>query len=71
MSKDRQLPPHLLDIKSHLDSHGLGCVIVDDHVAVGVCEKCGEDGRVIEGIKRVKSFDESRRIIGCRCGLGE
>ena len=68
MPESRQLPPHLLDIKSHIDSHGFGCAIVDDHVAIGVCEKCGEDGRIIEGIKRVKSFDESCEVLRCACG---
>jgi hypothetical protein len=68
MPASRQLPPHLLDIKSHIDSHGFGCAIVDDHVAIGVCENCGEDGRVKEAIKRVKSFGESCEALGCACG---
>ncbi|WDI30187.1 hypothetical protein PUV54_09465 [Hyphococcus flavus] len=71
MPESRQLPPNLLSIKNHIDSHGLGCVIMDDHVAVGVCEQCGEDGRIKEGIRRVRTFDEARLIIGCRCGLSE
>ncbi len=67
MPKDHQLPPNLLNIKTHIDSHGFGCVVMKDHVAVGVCAKCGEDGRVMEGVKRVRSYDESRQVFGCRC----
>lgn len=71
MPDDPQLPAHLLSIKSHIDSHGFGCAVMSDHVAIGICAKCGEDGRVIEGIKRIRSFDESRQMFGCKCGLSE
>ncbi len=71
MPEDRQLPPNLLSIKSHFDSHGYGSAIVEDHVAIGVCEKCGADGGERQAIRRVKSFDESRQIIGCQCDCSE
>lgn len=71
MPEDRQLPAHLLDIKSHIDSHGFGCAIMTDHVAINICKICGENGQVIEGIKRIRSLDESRQMFGCRCGASD
>lgn len=57
-------------IKSHVDSHGVGCAIVGDHVAIGVIWTSktieGEE-RILETIERVRSFDEACCVIGCDC----
>lgn len=60
----------LQDIKRHVDGHGFGSVVVDDHVAIGVVwttrTLAGEE-RKREIIERVHSFEEARGVIGCRC----
>ena len=61
----------LTDIKRHVDGHGLGSVIVDDHVAIGVVwttKTLSGEERKREIIERAHSLDEACRIIGCRCG---
>lgn len=60
-------------IKTHLDAHGCGSAIVDDHVAIGVLWTTRTlDGRVRkrEIIERAHSLDEACAIIGCECGRG-
>ncbi|MEE2690949.1 MAG: hypothetical protein VX640_05330 [Pseudomonadota bacterium] len=60
----------LLRIKSHVDAHGVGCVIVNDHVAIGVLWKSrtiGGEERLLERIERVRSLDEACCVIGCDC----
>lgn len=63
--------PDLQDIKRHVDGHGLGSVVVGDHVAIGVVwttkTLAGEE-RKREIIERAHSLDEACRIIGCACG---
>lgn len=57
-------------IKSHVDQHGIGCVVVNDHVAISVMWKSftlsGEE-RFRETTERARSFEESCSVIGCRC----
>jgi hypothetical protein len=57
-------------IKSHVDRHGIGCVIVDDHVAISIMWKSqtlsGEE-RFLETTERARSFEEACGVIGCGC----
>ena len=60
----------LFQIKSHVDAHGVGCVIVNDHVAIGVLWKTqtlGGEVRFLETTERVRSLDEACGVIGCDC----
>ncbi len=57
-------------IKHHVDGHGLGCAIVEDHVAIGVVwttRTIGGEERRRELIERARSFEEAVSIIGCCC----
>ncbi|MCB2098560.1 MAG: hypothetical protein AB7F91_14860 [Parvularculaceae bacterium] len=61
----------LLEIKRHVDGHGFGSAIVDDHVAIGVVwttNTLGGEVRKREIIERVHSFEEACTVMGCRCG---
>lgn len=67
MFEDRNDLSRLVKIKNHLGSHGFGCAIVGDHVAVGMLEAVVSPGCFCETTKRVKTLDEARLLIGCRC----
>lgn len=67
MFDDRNDLSRLIRIKKHVGSHGFGCAIVGDHVAVGVLEAVASPGRFCETPKRVRTLDEARRLIGCHC----
>ena len=58
----------LAAIKDHIDAHGYGSAIIDDHVAIGLSGK--GNGTGVEKIVRVKSLDEARCAIGCCCLKG-
>ena len=53
----------LTAIKNHLDTHGMGSVIFEDHVAFGVGM-----GKGLQKIVRVRSLEEACGAIGCSCG---
>jgi len=55
-------------IKHHLDAHGFGSVIIDDHVAVGLG---GRTGAAFQKIVRVRSLEEARCATGCCCTKAE
>ena len=61
----------LLEIRGHVDAHGLRCAIVGDHVAIGVVWTtrtiAGEERRR-ETIERVKALEAGGGVIGCACG---
>lgn len=62
----------LAEIKRHVDSHGVGCVIVNDHVAISVLwrsKNFGGEERIRETTERVRSFEESCGVLGCACRL--
>ncbi len=57
-------------IKRHIDEHGFGSAIVNDHVAIGVVWTMrAMDGRERkrEIIERVQSLEEACSAIGCGC----
>ncbi len=60
----------LMEIKRHIDGHGLGCAVIGDHVAIGVVWTsktiAGEERRR-ETIERVQSFEAACGVIGCQC----
>ncbi|HNR75940.1 MAG TPA: hypothetical protein PKM48_02345 [Parvularculaceae bacterium] len=61
----------LKEIKRHVDGHGFGSVIVEDHVVIDVVwtRKTLNDGeRKREMTERVYSLEEACAVIGCRCG---
>ncbi|MCB2112748.1 MAG: hypothetical protein KDD85_04280 [Parvularculaceae bacterium] len=61
----------LEEIKRHIDGHGFGSAIVDDHVVIDVVwtRKTLNDGeRKRETAERVYSIEEACAVIGCRCG---
>ncbi len=58
-------------IKRHVDAHGFGSAIIDDHVAIGVVwttRRLDGGERKREIIERAHSLDEACCIIGCGCG---
>lgn len=60
----------LAEIKTHVDSHGFGSAIIDDHVAIGLSNKAfgpGSPGAPKQKIARVKSLGEACCAIGCSC----
>lgn len=60
----------LKKIKQHMDSHGVGCVVVKDHVAISITWRSeGVDGKVrrMETTRRASSFSEACSIVGCHC----
>ena len=62
----------LAEIKHHVDFHGFGSVIIDDHVAIGLSNHAsGSDATsarpLRQTIVRVKSLEEARCAIGCCC----
>lgn len=63
----------LLQIKAHVDAHGVGCAIVDDHVVIDVLWVSrtirGEERRR-EMTERVRTFEEACGVLGCKCGDG-
>ncbi|PQA87027.1 hypothetical protein [Hyphococcus luteus] len=58
----------LAEIKDHLDAHGFGSAIIEDHVAIGLSNSALSPGGRTENIVRVKSLDEARCAVGC-CGV--
>lgn len=60
----------LQSVKDHLDSHGVGCAVVGDHVAIGVIwtmkTVAGEERRM-ERTERVSTLLDACRVIGCGC----
>lgn len=57
-------------IKSHIDAHGVGCVVVKDHVAISIVWMSKMiDGRErrMETTHRAASLDEACAILGCPC----
>ncbi|MBB5518107.1 hypothetical protein [Amphiplicatus metriothermophilus] len=60
----------LLSIKRHVDSHGFGCAIVNDHVAISLVWRTHTlDGkeRRLETTERARTLEEACRVIGCDC----
>lgn len=57
----------LAAIKTHVDAHGFGSAIISDHVAIGLSGKGCSPGWTAEKIVRVRSLEEARCAIGCRC----
>ncbi|GJL92970.1 MAG: hypothetical protein DHS20C04_26290 [Hyphococcus sp.] len=57
----------LLKIKSHLDSHGVGCAIIGDHIAIGLWQAKPSPGCPREKITRVRSLVDACDAIGCDC----
>lgn len=60
----------LKKIKQHMDSHGVGCVVVKDHVAISITWRTnGVDGeeRRMETTCRASSLSEACSIVGCHC----
>ena len=59
-------------IKRHVDGHGVGCVIVKDHVVISIAwASMALDGheRRMETTKRATTLLEACEILGCRCDL--
>ena len=57
-------------IKQHMDAHGVGCVVVEDHVAISIAwASKGVDGkeRRMETTCRASSLSEACSIVGCHC----
>ena len=67
MFEDSRGASLLAEIKDHVDSHGFGSAIIEDHVAIGLSDKAFSSGGRREKIVRVKSLDEARCAIGCCC----
>lgn len=65
MPIDRDDSWRLQFIKSHVDFHGIGCAIVDDHVVIGLEGANADEPRGC--IRRVRSYEEACQAIGCRC----
>lgn len=63
-SRDASL---LAAIKTHVDTHGFGSAIMNDHVAIVLSGKGQSPGEVAEKIVRVRSLEEARCAIGCCC----
>ena len=61
----------LAEIKHHVDLHGFGSVIIDDHVAIGLSAVAPSPDAPYrfhrQKIVRVKSLSEARSAIGCDC----
>ncbi len=57
----------LAEIKDHLDAHGVGSAIIEDHVAIGLSNTALSPGGRSGKIVRVKSLDEARCAVGCCC----
>jgi hypothetical protein len=60
----------LAKIKNHVDAHGVGCAIVDDHVVIDVVwtsRTISGAERRREMTERVTSLEEAARVLGCRC----
>ena len=57
-------------IKQHMDAHGVGCVVVKDHVAISIAWRSntvdGEERRM-ETTRRASSMREACSIVGCHC----
>jgi len=75
MSVDGAAPAHdfscLTMIKSHLDSHGVACAIIKDHIAIGLATDGDGLGAASERVLRVRSFGEACEAIGCDCRCHE
>ncbi len=59
----------LKKIKQHMDSYGVGCAVVRDHVAISIAWRSkGVDGeeRRMETTRRASSMSEACSIVGCR-----
>ncbi|MEM8771853.1 MAG: hypothetical protein AAGD92_09425 [Pseudomonadota bacterium] len=57
-------------IKQHVDRHGVGCVVVKDHVAISIAwtsETIDGRKRRMETTCRAASFSEACSILGCQC----
>lgn len=57
-------------IKQHVDGHGVGCVMMRDHVAISLAwTRATFDGkeRRMETIYRARSFEEACAALGCDC----
>ena len=57
-------------IKQHVDAHGVGCVVVKDHVAISIAwrsESVNGEERRMETTRRASSLKEACSIVGCRC----
>ncbi len=57
-------------IKRHVDDHGVGCVVMSDHVAittVWVSRAVDGEERHKEIIRRVTSLHEACGVLGCHC----
>ncbi len=56
-------------IKRYMDAHGVGCVVVKDHVAISIAWRSqginGEERRM-ETTSRASSMSEACSIVGCR-----
>lgn len=64
----------LYRIKQHIDAHGIGCAIRDDHVAVSMhwtSHAIGGETRHLETTARVRSLEEACQTLGCGCRLRE
>lgn len=64
---------HLTKIKDYVDAHGVGCAIVDNHVAIDIVwttRTIGGAERRREMTERVTSFEEAARVLGCQCDGG-
>lgn len=60
----------LEEIKRHVDGHGVGCVVVKDHVAISIAwASKALDGRErrMETTRRAASLSEACQIVGCHC----
>lgn len=68
LEEARRVAP-LEAIKHHLDSHGVGSAIMNDHVAIGLGG--GGSPGAFEKIVRVRSLDEARCLVGCCCMKAE
>ena len=56
-------------IKEHLDTHGFGSVVMNDHVVIGLANL--EEGEAFDRLVRVRSLDEALSAVGCQCGQAQ
>lgn len=65
--EERESSQKLYLIKNHLDAHGIGCAVLGDHVAVNIGADRISGAGLASEVRRLKSFDEARQVIGCTC----
>lgn len=57
-------------IKNHVDSHGVGCVVVKDHVVIAIewtSRTLDGTERRMETAQRAATLHEACDILGCHC----